>query len=177
MTKTTTIKFTDGSDPIISKDLDLHAAGDMMRVVDKVANKTRMISSSKIASIFEQDESLKSTYTVENRVMALINRDCEMLDNVCILSNSGSFLAMIDEVNGTRTWLPVHALEEIEINTEKKPDCHGDTVRIHFNDGHVRPFVGAWVNPNGAFLYISSKSEGRAHWFPASAIANIEFLS
>lgn len=84
---------------------------------------------------------------------------------------------MIDEVNGTRAWLPVHALEEIEIYTEKKPDSRGDTVRIHFNDGHVRPFFGAWVNPNGAFLYISSKREGRASWFPASAIANIEFLS
>lgn len=171
---TVTINFTNGI-PLTSEHLDLFACGDFMRVTDKKTKKQEMIPSAAIKNIIEKGEA--SSVASNDRVMVYTkDGECDIVRGATVLSNSGGFLSISDDRNGTRTWLPAHVVLEIEVISAPRPRS-GDAARLHFNNGGTRPFRDAWVHPTGSFVYVSCEAEGRASWFPSADISNIEFLN
>lgn len=177
MAKITTINFI-SKKPFKSENIDLLPCGEFMRVTDRVTKVTKMISGKLFSSIVEQGtEGSSASHTQNKVILTNSNNLTKELENVSVASNNGGFLTLKDDAKGTTTWLPARTIKEVEILSKCSDHRSSDKANIHFYDHTKRPVVDAWVNPTGAFVYISRPSQGLENWINADQIAEIEFLS
>ena len=168
-----------------SASIDLLPCGEFLRVMDgnnagASTAKQEMVSASAIRLIVESYERSKpegsdgkgyldvvTTFASSPRFFGM--RGATVVE-------SGAFLKVVDPENGEDTWLPAHSVEVIEEVYEPDPSAKGDNVRVVFAKGEPISFMNALIKPFGSFVYIRRAAEGKASWYPASAIKSIQFI-
>ncbi len=167
-----------------SASIDLLPCGEFLRVIDgnnagASTAKQEMVSASAIRLIVESYEpsgskdgkrylDVVTTFASSPRFLGM--RGATVVE-------SGAFLKVVDPANGEDTWLPAHSVEVIEEVYEPDPSAKGDNVRVVFAKGEPILFMNALIKPIGSFVYIRRAAEGKASWYPASAIKSIQFIS
>ncbi len=166
--------------------IDLLPCGEFLRVIEgnnagASTVKQEMVSASEIRLIVESYEPSKPEGSKDGKryldVVTTFASSPRFLGmHGATVVESGAFLKVVDPANGEDTWLPAHSVEVIEEVYEPDPSAKGDNVRVVFMKREPIPFMNALIKPIGSFIYIRRAAEGKASWYPASAIKSIQFI-